>query len=127
MTTTRNSQTPAPRDFSDAPHVISLIHDDDDRIVRDSFGKPIIYTTTRNVSASGMSRIIFAFVIVGGFPISLRAMAKNGAFPMISAQYDFTRDGFVFRGAGMDYAAYLAQVIALAFDLRDGDYSHQHI
>jgi hypothetical protein len=86
-------------------------------------GKPIIYTILRSVSASGMTRYISAYVIIGGKPHSLSwdfARAQGKRCEVKHGQWANKVSGI-----GMDMGFAYALDIAHRADWGEVGFSHQ--
>lgn len=81
-----------------------------DRLVLDAENKGVtIYTVLRHVSQSGMTRVIDAFMIVDGTPVSLRSALVQAGFKVHP-----THDGVKITGAGMDMGFHLVYTLGMA-------------
>lgn len=86
-------------------------------------GKPIIRTVLRHVSASGMSRIISAYVVTGS---GLQNLSFDAAYAM-GEKPDDSRGQWACKigGCGMDMGFHLAESIARMAGLNLQDFLHE--
>lgn len=93
---------------ADQESALKALRDRVERASTDRDGKPVVYCTLRSVARSGMSRVIWPFVIIDGEPLGLGYAAAVA----LGWSYDEKREGIRVDGCGMDAGFHLVYCIS---------------